>query len=235
MIHAMPQIFSDTQLNQLNIVQTHDGCYTLQLGTHPIVTNEGRPLRHQSYHLIDAIRREAWLQGQLDVTQSGVYGLFCTQYDVIISGNDGIPNHITDILHHHEALFWRNPGPEGNYQLHAWESVIKWLDTAHLRLPLQASQRETTLDQFVVESYAALSSAQRAVVSYLFHQHTTSILLPMMVAMGHATASMYAAGMCMTTLLPPATGHTWSEYRQYHQHFAIGAQSAQEYLWLVAR
>jgi hypothetical protein len=233
MIHAIPQQFTDSELDILAVAPTADGRYELRLGSQAVLTAEGRHVVHHSYYLIDAIRLEASLHGQLDVTQSGVYGFFCMHHDVILPGNDGIPDHITDILHHHEALFWRQPGPESRYQLQAWQCVNEWLQSGNYHLPMQSSQRDSSLDHFVVESYRVLSSAQRAVVSYLFHQHTTSILLPMMVAMMRATATMYAAGMCLTMLLPPAVGvHTWREYRQSHQHFVIGAQAAHEYLWL---
>lgn len=236
MIYAIPQQFTEMELNLLAIERTHDGRYELRLGQQAILTSEGRPVAHHSYHLIDAIRIEAGMHGQLDTTQSGLYGFFCMQHDIILPGNDGIPNHITDILHHHEALFWRHPGPESRYQLQAWHCVSEWLQSANYQLPMHANQRDSGIDQFVVESYNALSSAQRAVVSYLFHHHTTSILLPMMVAMVRATATMYAAGMCLTTLLPPATGgHTWSEYRQSHHHFVAGAHAAHEYLWLAVQ
>ncbi|MFZ9858290.1 MAG: hypothetical protein ACO3F2_08170 [Roseiflexaceae bacterium] len=234
MIHAIPQQFTDTELNHLTIDATSDGRYELRLRSQAILTSEGRHVVHHRYHLIDAIRLEASIHGRLDVTQAGLYGLYCTHHDMILPGNDGIPDYINDILHHHEALFWRHPGPEAQYQLQAWQCVIDWLQSANYQLPMQSSQRDSSLDQFVAESYRALSSIQRAVVSYLFHQHTTSILLPMMVAMVRATATMYAAGMCLTTLLPPAAGiHTWGEYRQSHHHFMIGAQAAYEYLWLA--
>jgi hypothetical protein len=236
MIYAIPRQFSDIELNQLTINTTHDGKYELRLGVQPMLTADGHTVMHHSYHLIDGIRREACMHGQLDAMQSGLYGFFCMHHDMIIPGNDGIPNHLTDILHHHEALFWRQPGPEARYQLQAWQCVIEWLQSANYALPMQASQRDHRIDQFVAESYNALSSAQRAVVAYLFHQHTTSILLPMMVAMARATATMYASGMCLTTMLPPAAGlHTWSEYRQSYQHFVTGAHAAHEYLWLVVQ
>jgi hypothetical protein len=234
MINAIPQQFTDTELNLLTIDATSDGRYELRLGSQAILTSEGRHVAHHSYYLIDAIRLEASIQGQLDVSQSGVYGLYCTHHDIILQGNDGIPDHMNDILHHHEALFCRQLGPEAQYQLQAWQCVTAWLQSANYQLPMQSSQRDSSLDQFVTESYRALSSVQRTVVSYLFHQHTTSILLPMMVAMVRATATMYAAGMCLTTLLPPATGvHTWSEYRQSYHHFMMGAQAAYEYLRLA--
>jgi hypothetical protein len=234
MLHAIPQQFTDDELNLLAMKTTSDGRYELCLGSHAVLTSEGRHVVHHSAYLIDAIRIEASMHGQLDATQSGLYGFFCTHHDIILPGNDGIPDYITDILHHHEALFWRQPGPESRYQLQAWRCVSEWLQSANYHLPMQSSQRDSSLDQFVAESYNALSSVQRAVVSYLFHQHTTSILLPMMVAMKRATATMYAAGMCLTTLLPPTVGvHTWSEYRQSYTHFVTGAQAAHEYLWLA--
>ncbi|MEY3989326.1 MAG: hypothetical protein RI985_407 [Chloroflexota bacterium] len=236
MIHAIPRQFTDAELNQLTIEQTADGRYELRLGAQAILTTEGRHVVHHSYYLIDGIRLEASMHGQLDVSQAGLYGFFCTHHDVILPGNDGIPDHITDILHHHEGLFWRQPRADVRHQLHAWQCVREWLQSANYDLPMHVNQRDHGIDQFVVESYNALSSAQRAVTSYLFHQHTTSMLLPMMVAMVRATATMYAAGMCMTTLFPSATGiHSWSEYRQAHQHFLMGAHTAQEYLWLAVR
>lgn len=236
MIHVIPQQFTDADLNLLVVAPTIDSRYELRLGTQAILTPEGRHVVHHNAALIDAIRLEAGLHGQLDVTQSGIYGLFCTHHDLILSGNDGIQDHITDILHHHEALFCRQPGPDAQYQLRAWQCVSEWLQSANYQLPMQSGQRDSRLDRFVVESYRVLSSAQRAVVAYLFQQHTTSILLPMMVAMARASATMYAAGMCLTTLLPPAVGvHTWNEYRQSHQHYMIGAQAAQEYLWFAVQ
>ncbi len=231
MIHGTPRVFSDVELHQLTIVNTAHGCYELRLGTTPIMTVEGRPVSHPSYKLIDAIRCEAWLHAQLDVTQSGVYGVFCMHYDAVVAGNDGISDYIPDILQHHESLIQYPPRFDG--QVQTWCSVIEWLAAANLHLPSQACRRDATFDQFVRDSYQALSSAQRAVVSYLFHQHTTSVLLPMMVAMGYMTASMYAAAMCMTTVHPTTRMHAWPEYRQYHHHFLGGAQASHEYLWLV--
>lgn len=234
MIHAIPQQFTDMELNLLTIEPTAEGKYELRLGQQPILTAEGRPIAHHRYYLIDAIRIEAGMHGQLDTMQSALYGFFCMHHDTILPGNDGIPGHLTDILQHHESLFWWESGLESRYQLQAWQCVNEWLQSANYQLPMLANVRDVGVDQFVTESYNALSSAQRAVVSYLFYQHTTSILLPMMVAMMRATATMYAAGMCLTTVLPTAIGtHIWGEYRQSHHHFVAGAHAAHEYLWLV--
>lgn len=236
MIHATPQYFTHTDLHQLTIQPNHAGVYELCIGTQPLTTTEGHPIIHHSYHLIDAIRREAWMRGQLTVNQCGLFGLYCTHHDTIIPGHDGIPRHLTDIFHHHEALFCRHSGPAGLDQWRAWQSVVDWLDAANHTLPIHAASRDATFDQFVMESYYAISTAQQAVVSYLFHQHTTSLLLPLMLAMGRTTPDLYAHGMCLTTVVLPVAGiHTWDEYRQCYNHFVAGAQYAQEYLWLVVQ
>ncbi|MBM4412841.1 MAG: hypothetical protein FJ040_05260 [Chloroflexi bacterium] len=234
MIHAPSRLFTNTELHQLIITATDDERYELRLGCTPVTTTDGRHVRHPNYDLIDTIRREAWIHGRLDVYHANVYGIYCMHHDVIMTGNDAIHTHIPDILHHHEALFEPQSGYEDAYRLRAWHSVVDWLGAANFRMPWHDTPRSPAMNQFVIESYMALSSAQRAVVAYLFQQHTTSVLLPLMLAMGRATADMYAHAMLMTTRLPDVgLRRTWDEYRQSYHHFVTGAQSAQAYLWLA--
>ncbi len=234
MILVQPRLFTNTELHQLIITTTDDDRYALRLGCTPVTTTDGRHVCHQNYDLIDTIRREAWMHGRLDVYHTSVYGIYCMHHDVIMTGNDAIHTHIPDILHHHEALFAAQSGCDDAYRLRAWHCVIEWLGAANVRTPWHDTSRSPSMNQFVIESYMALSSAQRAVVAYLFHHHTTSVLLPLMLAMGRATADMYAHAMVLTTRLPDVgLRSTWDEYRQSYYHFVTGAQSAQAYLWLV--
>lgn len=181
-----------------------DNRYLLQCQGMTVTTPAGRAVAQPRRDIIHAIWSEAWMHGELDVTNGQCFSLYATQHDLLDGGFATFVAHVPHVLDTHEVTTQLSPGPEQVDQRWAWRSVEAWLKERGFQLPIGPRAVTDALVAAVKAALQELHPAQQSAVMTLFHRHEMSLLLALMAVLGRCTADEYVVGaLILTSVYPP--------------------------------
>lgn len=204
-MQSSPRVWSGNDVADWSIAW-QDNRYVLQCQGIPVTTPAGHTVAHQRRDIIHAMWSEAWMCGELDVTNGQYYSLYATQHDLLDRGFAAFVAHVPHLLASHESTTQLSPGPEQVDQRWAWRSVAAWLNEHGCALPIGPHAIDASLVAAVTAALWALHPAQQSAVMTLFHRHEMSLLLALMVVLGRCTADEYVVGALIHTPVYPPNG-----------------------------
>ena len=212
--------------------------YVLQLRHQPVTTPAGHPVAHQRRDIVHAIWSEAWMHGELDVTNGQYFSLYATQHDLLDGGFATFVAHVPHLLGTHEVTTQLSPGPEQVDQRWAWRAVEAWLKERGFQLPIGPRAVTDALVAAVKAALQELHPAQQSAVMTLFHRHEMSLLLALMAVLGRCTADEYVVGALILTSVYPPNGldpDADATFAEIAAQWAREVQVARDYCTIMMR
>ena len=217
-------------------IHRHDGGYGLFIGKDQVCTPAGNWVSHNQRDVVYAIAQEAWVTGALDVTNGQYYSMYATQHDMLAASFAGFVDQLPHMLAVHEVVMRPMPGPEQIEQNWSWRSVAAWLSSHGCTMPFGGNPVDATLIALLSGTLLALHPAQQTAVMSLYSRHQLSLLMALMVVLGHCNGEEYGDGCLVGNPRHPIFGMgDYTAYRNDMVTLTREAYIARSYAELMQR